>query len=71
MKQPDPTTIGQRIKAERERLGLTQEQVAGQLQVTRGSYCQWEERCNARLDGLFLLAKIYDLRRIVPELFDA
>lgn len=67
---PTPIEIGQRIKAERERLCLTQDEMAYRLGVSRGSYRQVEEHGNPRLANLLALAEILDLRRVVPELFE-
>ena len=38
------TDFGARVKALREAAGLTQEQVAGQLGITKASYALWERR---------------------------
>ena len=65
------TTTGQRIRAERLRLGLTQEACAAALGVSRGTYVQLEQGTNPKLGTLVALNDRLrmDLRRIVPELF--
>jgi transcriptional regulator with XRE-family HTH domain len=51
-------------------LGITQEQSAARLRVSRGTYRQLERRVNPQLSTLLALAEAgFDLRRIVPELF--
>ena len=66
-------TIGQRIRAERLRLGLTQEACAQALGIRRGSYVQLESATNPKLGTLVPLGDKLgmDLRNIVPELFKA
>ena len=66
-----PAFVAQRIRAERLRLGLTAEQAAARLSVTRSSYIQLEERGNPTLTRLVeLVRKVgMDLRALVPELF--
>ena len=68
---PGPGVIAARIKAERERIGLTQEAAARLLGVTRGSYQQYEQVTSPRLHTLVALKRNgFDLRRIAPELFE-
>jgi transcriptional regulator with XRE-family HTH domain len=59
-----------RLRAERSRLGLTQEQAAELLGVGRGSYRQLEEdRRDPRLSTLVRLVEAgYRIAAIAPEL---
>jgi transcriptional regulator with XRE-family HTH domain len=59
-----------RLRAERSRLGLTQEQAAELLGVGRGSYRQLEEdRRDPRLSTLVrLVGAGYRIKAIAPEL---
>ena len=51
-----PATIGQRIRGERLRLGLTQQQLADRIGIARGSYRQIEAGTDLHLSTLFALA---------------
>lgn len=70
---PPPSVVGGRIKAERERIGLTQEECARLLQIHRSSYKVLETVANPQLSTLIGLVTALgmDLRRIAPELFVA
>lgn len=66
----DPVVTARLIRAERIRLGLTQDQAAARLGVSRGTYRQLEERANPQLETLRALQSAgYDIRRIAPWLF--
>lgn len=62
--------IGQRIRAERERNGMTAQQVGDRLGVTRAAVSNWELGNQAN----FLIGQLYDLalvfkvpvRRLLP-----
>jgi transcriptional regulator with XRE-family HTH domain len=41
--RPSTAELGRRIKAERERLGLSQSEAARRLKISRGSYRQIED----------------------------
>lgn len=69
---PRPGEVGPRIRAERLRLGMTQEQAAERLGVKRGSYNQLEDaKANPKLSTLIALVRVVgmDPRAIAPELF--
>jgi len=70
----DATELGSRLKNARERLGLTQEQVAGQLGLSRGALAQVELGMRAPNSlQLARLAEIYkrDLGEFLAVEFDA
>ena len=68
---PPPSEVAARIKAERGRLGLTQDQVAAALGVGRHSYRQLEVTANPQLSRLIELVGLgMELRNIAPELLD-
>lgn len=52
--------LSQRLKEERMKTGLTQKQVAEQLNITRAAYTQYEtDKCSPSLDILIKLADLY------------
>lgn len=52
--------LSQRLKEERMKIGLTQKQVAEQLNITRAAYTQYEtDKCSPSLDILIKLADLY------------
>ncbi len=54
------SVLSQRLKQEREKAGLTQKQVAEQINVTRAAYTQYEtDKCSPSLDILVKLADLY------------
>lgn len=68
---PRPSEVAARIRAERERLGISQYEAARLLGVARGTYCQLETTANPQLSTLIALAEALgaDLHAIAPELF--
>lgn len=68
---PPPWLIADRIKAERKRIGLTQEAAAKLLGTTRGNYKQLEESCNPTAATLHDLVEKVGMRpsAILVELF--
>jgi transcriptional regulator with XRE-family HTH domain len=66
-------TTGQRIRAERLRLGLSPEACAEQLGITIGRWEKIEEWTSPQLGQLVPLSDLLgmNLRAIVPELFAA
>lgn len=68
---PRPSEVGARIRAERERIGLTQEAVATRLGILRNTYKNLESTANPQASTLIGLKAVgFDLRRVYPELFD-
>ena len=66
---PGPGVIAARIKAERERIGLTQRAAAALLGITQSSYKQYECVTNPRLMTLIALGRIgFNLHHVAPEL---
>jgi transcriptional regulator with XRE-family HTH domain len=67
---PPPAEVAARIKAERVRLGLSQEECARRLGVTRTSYRQLEETANPQLSRVIALVELLgmDGRTLAPEL---
>jgi DNA-binding XRE family transcriptional regulator len=67
---PSPEEMAGRIRAERERLGLSMAQAAEKLGVAKGTYQQLERRADPRLSTLLALAEALgmDPRRLTPEL---
>jgi transcriptional regulator with XRE-family HTH domain len=63
--------VAGRIRAERQRLGLSQPEVAERLGVSRASYKNIECVANPQLSTLVALVKVVgmDLSAIAPELF--
>lgn len=56
----DRVLFGQRIRQYREQLGLSQQQVARQLGITRSAYAYYETGVSSpRLPTLCKLAKLY------------
>lgn len=54
------SALSQRLKEERKKVGLTQQEVAEQINVTRAAYTQYEtEQCQPSLDTLIKLANLY------------
>ena len=69
---PRPTLVAARIRAERERLGLSQAEAARRLDVRRTTYKNLESVANPQLSTLLSLVELgMDLRAIAPELFPA
>ena len=68
---PSPAVLASRIRAERIRLGLTQEAAAARLGIHRGTYSQLEEAANPQASTLIGLVQAVgmDPRALVPELF--
>lgn len=64
-----PTILAARIKAERERLGLTRTEAAARLGVHRRSYDQLERSANPTIATVARLVEIgMDARMLLPEL---
>lgn len=56
----DRDLLGQRLRQHREQLGLSQQQVARQLGITRSTYAYYETGASyPRLPTLCKLAKLY------------
>jgi len=72
MTGPATPPMPARIKAERQRLGLTQSAVAERLGVARGTYAQAEhDTADPRYSTLVALVGLgMDPRALAPELFD-
>ena len=68
---PKPSEIARRIRAERERLGISQLDAARRLKVQRNSYRQLEVTANPTLGTMIgLVTELgFDPRSIAPELF--
>jgi DNA-binding XRE family transcriptional regulator len=68
---PSPAEVAGRIRAERERLGITQSDAARMLGIARGTYRQLEVEANPQLGTLFeLVTRVgMDFKNIAPELF--
>jgi transcriptional regulator with XRE-family HTH domain len=68
---PSAAVLAHRIRAERLRLGLTQEQMAAKLGVKRVSYKPLESSANPGLATVIALVLEggMDARQLVPELF--
>ena len=71
MTPPTPAEVGQRIAAERLRLGLTQTAAAEKLGCSRSQVTDWEVRgANPTLATMLRFrAAGFDLRRVAPELY--
>jgi DNA-binding XRE family transcriptional regulator len=56
-------TFGQRIRKYRKSLGLTQEDLAGRINLTREAISKWESGAseNIKLDNLMALCKVFSL----------
>lgn len=67
---PDPSAVAARIRAERERLGISIHEAARRLGINRNSYKQYEVTANPQLSTLIALVSVLgmDLDRIAPEL---
>lgn len=67
---PAPEILAGRIKAERERLGLTKTEAARRLGVARESYAQLEVAANPHLSMVFSLVEMIGMeaRALLPEL---
>ena len=64
-----PTILASRIRAERERLGLTRTEAAARLGVHRRSYDQLERSANPTVATVARLVEIgMDARTLLPEL---
>lgn len=70
---PEPTVVAARIRGERERLGLTQDQAAMKLGISRSTYKQLERAANPQLSTLLGLVDQLGMRptAILPELLRA
>lgn len=70
---PSPVELADRIRRERERLGLTKSAVARMLDVTPHSYRQLEDGARPRLPTLFALINLVGMRprALLPELFES
>jgi transcriptional regulator with XRE-family HTH domain len=68
---PGAGSVGARVAAERQRLGLSQQAVADRLGVVRNTYRQIERVTDPKLSTLLALAEAagMDLRTIAPELY--
>ena len=57
-------SFGEKVKAARHRLGLTQEQAAQQLGVRHNTWCRWEQgTCEPRnFDTLRRIAKLLGVK---------
>jgi transcriptional regulator with XRE-family HTH domain len=68
---PAPSTVADRIKAERVRLGLSLNEAARRLEIHRNSYRQLETAANPQLSTLVGLVERLgmDAKTIAPELF--
>lgn len=69
---PSTSTVAARLIAERQRLGLSQEEAAAKLGMARGSYKSYEQTANPQLLRLIDFVRVLgmDLRAIAPELFE-
>ena len=57
------TTLGQRIAAQRKKIGLSQEALAEKLDVSRQAVSKWEsDGAIPEIDKLIALCKIFDVR---------
>jgi transcriptional regulator with XRE-family HTH domain len=67
---PPAVDVAARIKAERQRLGLSQDECARRLGITRSSYRQLEETANPQLSRVIALVELLgmDGRVLAPEL---
>ena len=55
-------TIGERIRIERKKLGLSQEELGEKLNVSRQAVSKWEQELSIPdLDRLVGLSKVFDL----------
>lgn len=70
---PDPEALSARIRSERERLGLTQREIAEKLGVSQVTYHRFESGANLpQLGTVFKLADAgMDPLTLLPELFGA
>lgn len=56
------TTLGQRIAAQRKKIGLSQEALAEKLDVSRQAVSKWEsDGAIPEIDKLIALSKFYDV----------
>jgi transcriptional regulator with XRE-family HTH domain len=69
---PGTRALGARVRAERQRLGLTQAQAAQRLQVSRTSYAQIEHATTLQYGVLLALVRDVgmDAAALVPELLE-
>jgi transcriptional regulator with XRE-family HTH domain len=67
---PPPSELGRRIRAERERLGLTQDDVARILRIGKSSYRHLEGTANPATFRLLELVQVVgmDLDALLPEI---
>lgn len=70
--RPSTAELGRRVRAERLRLGLTQEECAHRLSISRGSYRQIERVTVLQYGVLVALVRDldFDPRTLAPELFE-
>jgi transcriptional regulator with XRE-family HTH domain len=67
---PLPSVMADRIRAERKRLGLTQEQAAKGLGIARATYKNLENVANPQCSTLLGLKNLgMDPKALLPELF--
>lgn len=68
--RPSTAELGRRVRSERERLGLTQEEAARRLGLSRGSYRQIETVTVLQYGVLVALVRDLgmDARALAPEL---
>lgn len=69
--RPSTAELGARVRAERERLGLTQVEAARRLHVSRGSYRQIEDATVLQYGVLVALVRDLGMEAnaLAPELF--
>lgn len=64
----DPSEVAGRIRAERQRLGLSQEEAAARIGRSRDSYKQLERMANPQADTIVSLVRLgMRLSAILPE----
>jgi transcriptional regulator with XRE-family HTH domain len=70
---PSPLDLADRIRRERERLGLTKSEVARKLEVRPHSYRQLEEAASPQLSTVYALIEVVGMRprALLPELFES
>lgn len=68
---PKPSEMADRIRRERERLGLSQEACARLIGVSRNTYRQLETTANPQLSTLIALTQEVGMKpkALAPELF--
>lgn len=70
--RPSTADLGRRVKSERLRLGLTQDECARRIHISRGAYRQIETVTVMQYGVLVALVRDlgFDLRELAPELFE-